>query len=174
MCDYKISMSYNSLRNNIFWNTAGNIIYLICQWLLSVVVVRISGNYTDAGTLTLAISVTNIFTTLALFNVRNYQVSDVSEKYTQSDYISHRTLTCAAAVILCAAFTVAGGYSVGTALSIMAYMLMRTGEAFADVFHGILQKQWRLDVVGKLYVFRESALFVLSADHHSVRLCQKF
>ncbi len=50
-------MSYNSLRNNIFWNTAGNIIYLICQWLLSVVVVRISGNYTDAGVLTLVTSI---------------------------------------------------------------------------------------------------------------------
>lgn len=57
MCDYKISMSYNSLRNNIFWNTAGNIIYLICQWLLSVVVVRISGSYADAGVLTLVTSI---------------------------------------------------------------------------------------------------------------------
>ncbi|MDE6914896.1 MAG: hypothetical protein K2P35_14575, partial [Lachnospiraceae bacterium] len=151
-------MNNKSVISNILWNTAGNIIYLGCQWLLSVVVVRISGSYADAGILTLAISVTNIFTTLALFNVRNYQVSDISEKYTQSDYISHRILTCIAAVALCVTFADVSGYSLGAALSIIAYMLMRTVEALADVFHGILQKQWRLDVVGKSCIFRGIAL----------------
>lgn len=147
-------MNNKSLGNNIVWNTIGNIIYLGCQWLLSVVVVRISGSYADAGILTLAISITNIFTTLALFNVRNYQVSDVSEKYAQPNYISHRIITCSAAVILCTMFMLVSGYRLGTALSIMAYMLMKTVEAFADVFHGILQKQWRLDVVGRSCIYR--------------------
>lgn len=145
---------------NILWNTISNIIYLGCQWLLSVVIVRISGSYADAGILTLAISITNIFATLALFNVRNYQVSDMAEKYTQSDYISHRILTCFAAVMLCVVFAAAGGYNLETTLSIIAYMLMRTVEAFADVFHGILQKQWRLDVVGRSCIFRGIALVV--------------
>ena len=153
-------MNNKSVIINILWNTIGNIIYLGCQWLLSVVVVRISGSYADAGILTLAISITNIFATLALFNVRNYQVSDISERYTQSDYISHRILTCFAAVILCLVFTAVGGYNLEAALSIIAYWLMRTVEAFADVFHGILQKQWRLDVVGKSCIFRGIALVV--------------
>lgn len=153
-------MNNKSLRNNILWNTIGNIFYLGCQWLLSVVVVRISGSYADAGILTLAISITNIFATLALFNVRNYQVSDMAEKYTQSDYISHRILTCFAAVILCVVFTAASGYNLEATLSIIAYMLMRTVEAFADVFHGILQKQWRLDVVGRSCIFRGITLVV--------------
>lgn len=153
-------MNNKSVIINILWNTIGNIIYLGCQWLLSVVVVRVSGSYADAGILTLAISITNIFATLALFNVRNYQVSDISERYTQSDYISHRILTCFAAVILCLVFTAVGGYNLEAALSIIAYMLMRTVEAFADVFHGILQKQWRLDVVGKSCIFRGIALVV--------------
>lgn len=147
-------MNNNFLKVNILWNTLGNIFYLGCQWLLSVVVVRISGNYADAGVLTLAISVTNIFATLAAFSVRNYQVSDISEKYTQSDYISHRIITCSTAVVLCAVFTLISGYRLGTALSIIAYMLLRTVEAFADVFHGILQKQWRLDVVGRSCIYR--------------------
>ena len=86
------SMKSKSVEENILWNTIGNIIYLGCQWLLSVVVVRISGSYADAGILTLAISITNIFTTLAAFSVRNYQVSDVGGKYQQSDYISCETL----------------------------------------------------------------------------------
>lgn len=142
------------VANNILWNTIGNIFYLGCQWLLSVVVVRISGSYVDAGVLTLAISITNIFATLAAFSVRNYQVSDLSEKYSQSDYIAHRIITCATAVVLCTLFTLISGYRLGVALSIIAYMLMRTVEAFADVVHGILQKKWRLDIVGRSCIYR--------------------
>ena len=44
-------MSYNSLRNNIFWNTAGHIILLNCQWLLNGVVGPLYRKHTDAGTL---------------------------------------------------------------------------------------------------------------------------
>lgn len=147
-------MSKALVANNILWNTIGNIFYLGCQWLLSVVVVRISGSYVDAGVLTLAISITNIFATLAAFSVRNYQVSDLSEKYSQSDYIAHRIITCATAVVLCTLFTLISGYRLGVALSIIAYMLMRTVEAFADVVHGILQKKWRLDIVGRSCIYR--------------------
>ena len=147
-------MSKALVANNILWYTIGNIFYLGCQWLLSVVVVRISGSYVDAGVLTLAISITNIFATLAAFSVRNYQVSDLSEKYSQSDYIAHRIITCATAVVLCTLFTLISGYRLGVALSIIAYMLMRTVEAFADVVHGILQKKWRLDIVGRSCIYR--------------------
>lgn len=153
-------MKRQSITTNILWNTAGNIFYLGCQWLLSVVVVRISGSYTDAGILTLAISITNIFSTLAAFSIRNYQVSDIGGKYHQSDYISHRIVTCSVAMALCIAFTAIGGYSLGASLSIIAYMLMRTVEAFADVFHGILQMQWRLDIVGRSCIYRGAVLFV--------------
>jgi len=153
-------MGNKTVASNIAWNTAGNIFYLGCQWLLSVVVVRISGSYAEAGILTLAISVTNIFAVLATFGVRNYQVSDVTEKYAQSDYISHRVLTCSAAMGLCAVFVVINGYPASTSLSIIAYMLMKTVEAASDVFHGILQKQWRLDIVGKSYIYRGVILLI--------------
>lgn len=57
---YEKSMEHMKIACNILWNTIGNIFYLGCQWLLSVVVVRISGSYADAGVLTLAISTTNV------------------------------------------------------------------------------------------------------------------
>ena len=112
-----------------------------------------SGSYADAGILTLAISISNIFATLAAFGVRNYQVSDTGEKYSQSDYIFHRVITCAAAILLCAVFTALSGYAFNAALSIVAYMLMRMVEAFADVFHGIFQKHWRFDIVGRSCIY---------------------
>lgn len=154
------TMGNGIVGSNIIWNTIGNIFYLGCQWLLSVVVVRVSGSYADAGILTLAISISNIFATLAAFGVRNYQVSDTGEKYSQSDYIFHRVITCAAAILLCAVFTALSGYAFNAALSIVAYMLMRMVEAFADVFHGIFQKHWRFDIVGRSCIYRGAVLLV--------------
>jgi len=122
-------MERKTVESNIAWNTVGNIFYLGCQWLLSVVVVRVTGSYADAGTLALAISISSIFTILALFSVRNYQVSDITGQYSQSDYVSHRIITCSAAMLLCIVFTMIIGYSLGTTLSIIAYLLMRLVEA---------------------------------------------
>ena len=71
-----------SLRQNIFWNTAGSAIYLGCQWLITILVVRLSASgFTNSGLLTLAMANTNIFYSIAIFNMRAYQVSDVLGKY---------------------------------------------------------------------------------------------
>lgn len=153
-------MKNRSLTTNILWNTIGNIFYLGCQWLLSVAVVRISGSYTDAGILTLAISTTNIFTILALFSARNYQVSDLENSFDQSEYVAHRVLTCFSALVLCIVFTSINGYGSDIAWSIISYMMMKIVEAFADVLHGILQRQWRMDIVGKSCVIRGIVLIV--------------
>ena len=32
-----------SIKTSILWNTWGSLVYLGCQWLLSVLVIRISG-----------------------------------------------------------------------------------------------------------------------------------
>ena len=60
-----------SVYENLIWNTIGSFTYLICQWLLTLIVVRVSDGFGNAGNLALAISVTNIFFNLACFNVNN-------------------------------------------------------------------------------------------------------
>ena len=96
----------SSLKKNMLWNTVGSVFYLACQWFLSVVVVRV-GSYADAGILSLAMSITNIFATIALFNVRNFQVSDSDGEYTNGEYVFHRHLTCIGSLVLCAVFVLA-------------------------------------------------------------------
>ncbi|MBQ7363398.1 MAG: hypothetical protein IJW48_02990 [Clostridia bacterium] len=142
------------LGKSVLWNTVGALFFLVCQWLITVLVVRFSDDYTNAGILSLAMSVTNIFAIIALFNVRNYQVSDTEERFSASDYVSHRIVTCLAALILCIAVALIGGYPPVTAVCIIAYMVLKLTENFADVFHGIAQKRWRLDIVGISFIIR--------------------
>ena len=150
------------LAGNITWNTVGSMFWLGCQWLITVLVVRLSGgNYTDAGILSLAMSFTNIFAILALFNVRNYQVSDTTDVYSSGEYVAHRLMTCSVAILLCLLATVITGYPIYTAACILAYMLLKSVETFSDVLQGIAQKKWRLDIAGKSCLIR-GVLLVLS------------
>ena len=148
-----------SLKKNMLWNTVGSVFYLACQWLLSVVVVRV-GSYSDAGILSLAMSVTNIFATVALFNVRNFQVSDTDGEFSDGEYVAHRHLTCISSLLLCVIFVIINRYNFLTAASITLYMLLRVVEAYADVYHGVAQKSWRLDIAGKSFIIRGALMIV--------------
>ena len=129
-----------TIASNVFWNTFGSLFYFGCQWLLSIAVVRISHGYEDAGILSLAISLTNIFSTIAFFNVRNYQASDAEGKYTASEYYTHRIITCGLAFVLCTAFVLINSYNLYVSLSILGFMVVKLVEAYADVLHGMAQK----------------------------------
>ncbi len=148
-----MSANKNSIQKNIIWNTVGSLFYLMCQWLMTIAVVRFSNGYADAGVLSIAMSVTMIFSVFALFNVRNYQVSDSENLYSSGDYLFHRFFTCSLAFLSCAIFSLTV-YDSYVALCIVAYMIVKVAEAFADVLHGEAQKNWRLDIAGKSNIIR--------------------
>ena len=61
------------------WYAGGNLVYLVCQWLVTVLVTKLGG-FGDAGVLSVAMSVSATFQTLAMFGMRNFQVSDIEDK----------------------------------------------------------------------------------------------
>ena len=50
-----------SIRANMIWNAAGSLVYMAAQWLITVLVVRLSTGYDAAGLLALGMAVSNIF-----------------------------------------------------------------------------------------------------------------
>lgn len=144
MCNSKML----SLKQNIIWNSIGSFAYLFAQWLLTFLVVRLSSGFDNAGNLSLAISVTNIFYNLACFNVRPYLVSDVKQKYSINDYVSFRLITSILSFVLCFIYILFFHYTLDQLACIMLYMIFKLGEACVDVFHAIEQKHSRMDIGG--------------------------
>lgn len=140
------------MKKNVMWNTIGSIFYCFCQWLITIIVVHLS-SYEDAGYLSLAMTTSSSFSAIALFSMRNFQVSDIEEEYSSSVYVGSRILTSMAAFVCCAltAFWKGSLYQI---LCIDAFMLIRVGEAMVDVLHGIDQKYQRFDYIGKSYILR--------------------
>ncbi len=143
----KHSNEERNVQTNMLFNTVGSLIYYACQWLMSVLVVRISG-YEDAGILAIAMSVTASPAIVGLFNIRSYQVSDVKGEFTNKTYIYSRIYTNVASFIVCAAMVGIGGYTYEKAMVILTFMVFKVVEGFADVYYGIEQMNARMDYAG--------------------------
>lgn len=149
-----------SLRKNVIWNTVGTIFYLAVQWLTTVLIVRISNNYQDAGLYSLAISITNVFYIIAIYNVRNFQAADIKEEYKNEDYLFHRITVMLLALLICSAFAIVVYHDSYTVGIIVFYMVFRLNESLVDVLHGMDQRVDRMDIVGKSYLLRGIVMLI--------------
>ena len=146
-------MKTDVIRRNMLWNVIGSTGFIAAQWAMTILIVRLA-DYTQAGYLSLGLSLTNVFTNVAYFSIRNFQVSDQNEKYTADIYVTHRLLAAIAAFILYAVFVFSNGYTMYVTGFLLLFMLYRLSEPIADVFHGIDQRVWRLDTAGKSFLLR--------------------
>jgi O-antigen/teichoic acid export membrane protein len=133
--------------------TLGSMIYYGCQWLMTVVIVRISG-YEAAGVLATALAVCAAPAIVSLFNVRNYQVSDLNGQYSFATYTNARHCTNVLAYVICFGIVLVNGYSFDKALVILAFMLYKLVEGIVDVLYGVEQQREHLDYAGISYAMR--------------------
>lgn len=143
-----------SIKQNMLYNTIGSIFYLGCQWLITVIVVHL-GDFDMAGNLTVAISLSNTFSTIATYGMKNYQVSDTNNMYTSSEYVSTRIITCLFSILLAIGFLALNShYTLAQMGIIFSYIIYRIIEAFVDVLQGIQQKALRMDYIGISLILR--------------------
>ncbi len=140
-------------RKNIILNTWGVLIYFFAQWLLTMLVTRISG-YEAAGQFSLAVSFTNVFSFIGMFGVRSLQVSDVSYKYTDGQYFALRCVTCFLSIILFAATLPLFGYTEVIVKCCIAMMVYKTAEAVLDVTIGSMQRSEQFRPIAVSYTMK--------------------
>lgn len=140
-----------TLKSNLIWNSVGNFIYLISQWLFTYLV-TIALGFEGAGIYSLAVSICTTFYTISAYGMRNYQASDISHEYADSTYVESRYLTSLIALVGCALFSLLTGYAWQTLYCIALYMLFKLTESVSDVYQGVVQLRMRMDYVGKSFI----------------------
>lgn len=136
-----------SIKKNMLWNSIGSLCNLGCQWLISVLIVRLSNGYDAAGIYSLGISTYNIFGSIAQYRMYTYQVSDVKNENTTGEYLTFRLITGLSALVLCSIYGVATCSPVAWA-TIALYALYKTTTLIIDVFHACDQRFYRMDFIG--------------------------
>lgn len=143
----------SNVRRTMFWLTIGTLAYLGGQWLLTVIVVRISGQATN-GEFTLALSSSAVAYAVVLFGMRPFQISDTRGEYADSIYLASRLGTSVLATLI---FAVSLPFTadVGRLWPLLALFLgFRLTEGWMDVLHGILQNADRMRLAGIALILR--------------------
>lgn len=149
-----------SIKKNIVWNSVGTFVMFFCQWLMMVLIVRLSG-YSDSGILSLSVSCGNVFLIIAAFGVKTFQVSDIRDQYRDGEYLGAKLWTILLTVIIGAVWTFLSSYEGVEKVSILLYMAYIMVYSYSDTVYGSLQKKWRLDIAGISMCVRNIAALVI-------------
>lgn len=137
-----------SLKQNLLWNTIGSLIYQGCQWLTTILVVVLSPSYENSGILAFAMATGNIYSALATYNVRTFQISDVKNQFSSENYVGFRLATIGLASLVCFTYSFVVSPDISTSIAIVAFLFFKADESFANVLYGIDQKALRMDYIG--------------------------
>lgn len=137
----------SQLRRNVILNTAGNLVFFASQYLLIILVMRLSGAYAN-GLLSTAMNLANPVLSFACYGMRSFQISDFTPQYSDRTYLRSRYITVLAAGLGCCGFAMLVSYTAEQRIVIFLYTLCRLSEGLVDVWHGYLQKAERMDLVG--------------------------
>lgn len=151
-----------SMKRNIIWNSIGSLFFLGCQWLITVLVVRLSLGFEAAGIYSLASSVFMMFQPIANYRMYTYQISDVSNENAPGEYLAFRLITCTGTFVFIAVYAIVT-CEISTWLTILAYALWMLSSLFLDGFHAENQRANRMDVTAKSFIAQGiSILFVFT------------
>lgn len=144
-------------RSAYIWNTCAAMLNAFQTVFILMLISRIDP-IIDAGIFTIAFAIGNLMMTIGKYGMRQFQVSDVEEKYSFKEYTVSRVVTSllmiTASLIYIGVNYFSGLYDSGKCAVVLLICLARTVDAFEDVLHGMLQQYVRLDIAGKILSLR--------------------
>lgn len=144
-------------KNSYIWNIAGGMLNAFQSVIMLMILTRTLG-LVESGILTIAYANANLFLTIGKYGMRYFQVSDVKEQFTFSEYKSSRVITGIMMVLVSFVYVLytasVNDYSTEKSLVIIWMCLFKLVDAVEDVYHGMYQQKNRLDVAAKSMTLR--------------------
>lgn len=153
---------YESHRTSrdFIWNTIGVGCWGMVFPILTIVATQLAG-VEQAGMLSMAFVTGTLLMILANFGVRTFQVSDIEEKHSFSDYQINRWITCVLMVLVGVVYCNIRGYDSTMFYISIGIYLYRMVDGLADVYEGRLQQADKLYLAGISQAIRSVASLVL-------------
>ncbi|MBO6259392.1 MAG: hypothetical protein J6N47_01045 [Lachnospiraceae bacterium] len=139
--------------DGFIFNSLGGLLNAFQSVFVLMVLSRVMPTLEEAGVFTFAYSVANLMLNIGKYGMRNYQVTDVKEKYAYSTYFKSRILTTAAMIVASVAYVVVRngieGYTFEKVWVIIFMCLFKAVDSLEDIYFGRYQQAGRLDIAGK-------------------------
>ena len=153
--------SHRTSRDYI-WNTAGIAAWGMVFPLLTIIITQLVG-VEQAGMFSLSFVTGSLLMIVGNYGVRTYQVSDINEEHSFSDYRVNRWLTCIVMLLLGLAYCYFRGYESQMLLMSIGIYLYKMVDGVADVYEGRLQQKDKLYLSGISQTIRSVAAFIVFA-----------
>lgn len=158
-------MNDNNIEGDSYtWNMIGSMFMAFQSVLMLMVIMRTVG-VNDAGVFSIAFASANLFLTIGKFGMRNFQVSDIENKYDFNTYKNSRIITTLAMILLALIYTIVvakyNKYSSRKILICIWMCIMKAVDSIEDVYHGELQRKNRLDIASKAMSIRIIATIIV-------------
>jgi len=136
-----------------FWNMTGSFVNALCSVIFLLIVSRTLVDR-QSDIFSLGFSIAQLMYTVATFQMRVFQATDVKEEYSFGQYFSFRILTSIFMVITMLVYIYINGYTGYKAFIIGLLCIYKMIDAVSDVFEGLYQQKERLDLAGKFLTYR--------------------
>lgn len=160
MRNFFIGKEVNREHNTLAWTVSSGIVYSLQSLLFLAVIMSVLGE-ADAGLYSVGIMIAQQMLTVGKYSIRNYQVSDVHERYSFQQYFSFRIVTCLVAMLATVVWIFIGKYSGDVVIVILSLTLYKMAECFSDVFEGLYQQKFRFDISGKSQFIKDLLMIVV-------------
>lgn len=144
------------------WNSAGQAAWGMVFPILTIVVTQLSG-VERAGMFSFAFVMANLLYIIGTYGVRTYQVSDIDEFHSFSDYQVNRVGTCLAMLVVGFIVCRVLGYEGEMFTMCIGIFVYKAFDALGEVYEGRLQQVDKLYLGGISLLLRSVVAFVLYA-----------
>ncbi len=135
-------------RKNFIWNLLGTGFNSFNSLFFMIIVTRING-VNDAGVFTIAFATATILYFIGVYSGRIYQVTEPNKAITNKEYIVNRIITTLCMLIFLTIYLLIRQYDTSKTTVFILLVIYKALESISDVLYGILQKNEKLEIVGK-------------------------
>lgn len=134
-------------KKNVIWNIIGATANAFNSLLFAIVVTRING-INQAGIFTYSFATACLLYMVGVYAGRTFQVTDITNKNSDTDYIFHRIITCIIMMITSMFFVLIKRYDIYKSVIFVSLCGYKCIEAFSEALYGVIQKNGFLYKVG--------------------------
>lgn len=142
-----------SVKSIYIWNILGS----GCNALLSVILLMLVTRILDdvqADIFSIAWSISQLMATIATFQIRTYQATDITKRFSFVQYLEFRIITIVGMLVSSYIYIIARGYTGEKKIIILVMCVYRAFDSLSDVYEGDFQQKERLDLAGKALTYR--------------------
>lgn len=147
-------------KKNFIWNILGTGFNAFNSLFFLIIATRVNG-INQAGIFSIAFSTACILYAVGLYAGRIYQVTELSEKISDKDFIVNRAFSSFIMIVLVLMFCILKKYDVEKSIVFLLLTFYKSLDSFSDVLYGILQKNGKLEIAGKSLFFKSFFSIIL-------------